>query len=158
VYPTGIKSYAYQYRTPQGVKRRYTICQIGELTPDQARKKAEELRHTVREGKDPLHQKQTLRHAETVGDLLDRYLASQDFADKAPSTQAINRGRIERHLRPLFGRRHAHLVTDGDIKRALADIRDGKTAADIKTAKGRARVRGGAGTAREAIALLRVVF
>ena len=113
VYATGVKSYVYQYRSPEGVKRRYTICRIGELTPDQARKKAEQLRHTVREGSDPLHEKQTLRHAETVGDLLDRYLASQDFADKAPSTQAINRGRIERHLRPLFGRRHAHLVTDG---------------------------------------------
>ena len=66
---------------------------------------------------------------------------------------------IERHFRPLLGKRHAHLLTDNDIRRALASIRDGKTSADIKTRKrGRARVKGGAGTARMSIDLLRVMF
>ena len=104
-------------------------------------------------------QKRVLLEAATVGDLLDAYLASESFKDKASSTQAIDRGRIERHLRPLLGKRHAHLLTENDIKRALAAIRDGKTSADIKTRKrGRARVKGGAGTARMAIDLLRVIF
>ena len=104
-------------------------------------------------------QKRALLEAATVGDLLDAYLASESFKDKALSTQSIDRGRIERHLRPLLGKRHAHLLTDNDIRRALAAIRDGKTAADIKTRKrGRARVKGGAGTARMAIDLLRVIF
>jgi hypothetical protein len=112
-----------------------------------------------RNGGDPLKDKRTLRQAKTVNDLLDEYLASPDFSEKAPSTQAIDRGRIERHLRPLFRKRHVHLLTDQDIKRGLIAIRDGKTAADIKTvSRGRARVRGGPGTARMAIELLRVVF
>jgi integrase len=94
-----------------------------------------------------------------LGDLLDAYLESEDFKDKAASTQSIDRGRIERHLRPLLGRKHAHLLTDNAIKRALAAIRDGRTATDIKTGKrGRARVRGGEGAARMAIALLRTIF
>jgi integrase len=159
VLPSGVKSYVFDYRTPEGIKHRITIGQHGAWTPDQARKKAEDFRQIVRNGGDPLGAKRALRQSETVGDLLDAYLASQDFADKAASTQAIDRGRIERHLRPIFGRRHAHLVTDHDVKRALAAIREGKTAADIKTGKrGRARVTGGAGTARMAIDLLRVVF
>jgi integrase len=157
--PTGVKSYVYQYRTPEGVKRRITIGQHGAWTAHQARRRAEELRQIVRSGDDPLKQKQDLRAAKTVGELLDGYLLSQDFLSKSPSTQGIDRGRIERHLRPLLGKRHAHLVTDQDVKAALNAIREGKTATDIKTkTRGRARVKGGAGTAREAIALLRVVF
>jgi len=159
VLPTGVKSYLFKYRTPEGIQRRVTIGQHGAWTPDQARKKAEGLRHAVRHGADPLGTKKMLRASKTVGDLLDEYLQSEDFKLKAPSTQSIDRGRIERHLRPLLGRRHAHLVSDEDVKRALAAICDGKTAADIKTGqRGRARVRGGAGTARMAIDLLRVIF
>jgi hypothetical protein len=156
---TGVKSYLFQYRTAEGRKRRITIGKHGAWTPDKARKKAEDYRQSVRNGGDPLGEKRALRESATVGDLLDEYLSSQDFADKAASTQAIDRGRIERHLRPLLGKRHAHLVAERDVKNALAAIRDGKTAADIKTGnRGRARVKGGAGAARMAIDLLRVVF
>ena len=159
VLPTGVKSYTFQYRTPEGRARRITIGKHGDWTPDQARRKAADYRELVRAGGDPAGQKRALLEAATVGDLLDAYLASESFKDKAASTQAIDRGRVERHLRPLLGKRHAHLLTENDIRRVLAAIRDGKTQADVKTVKrGRARVKGGAGTARMAIDLLRVVF
>jgi len=159
VLPTGVKSYIFNYRTPEGRDRRLTIGKHGEWTPDQARGKAADYREAVRNGDDPLGGKQALREALTVGDVLDTYLASEDFANKTPVTQAIDRGRIERHLKPLLGKRHAHLVTEQDIKRAFAAIRDGKTAVDVKTGKrGRARVRGGAGAARMAIIVLGVIF
>jgi integrase len=159
VLPTGIKSYIFNYRTPEGRERRITIGKHGTWTPAQARDKAEQYRQAIRTGGDPLGEKRLLAKAATVGDLLNAYLASETFRDKAPSTQAVDHGRIERHLRPLLGKRHAHLLTENDIRRALAAIRDGKTAADIKTRKrGRARVKGGAGTARMAIDLLRAIF
>jgi hypothetical protein len=118
VLPSGIKSYVYQYRTPEGIKRRITIGRHGSWTPDQARQKAEDHRQTVRSGGDPLGSKQALREALTVSDVLDAYLASEDFANKTPVTQSIDRGRIERHLRPLLGKKHAQLVTEKDILRA----------------------------------------
>ncbi len=159
VLPTGIKSYIYKYRTAEGQQRRITIGQHGALTPDQARKTAEDHREVVRGGGDPLGEKRALREAMTIGDILDAYLASEDFANKAASTQPIDRGRIERHLRPLLGRKHVHLVTENDVKRAFAAIRDGKTAVDVKTGtRGRARVRGGEGAAKMAIAVLKVIF
>ena len=121
VLPTGVRSYIYKYRTAEGRQRRATIGKHGQWTPDQARRKAEEYRQTVRAGGDPLAGRRALKQAPTVSDLLDAYLDSEAFKDKAASTQAIDRGRIERHLRPrLLGRRHSHLLTSNDIKRALS--------------------------------------
>jgi integrase len=159
VLPTGVKSYLYQYRTPEGRQRRITIGQHGSWTPTKAREKAEAHRDTVRAGGDPLGEKRATKEAPTVGDILDAYLVSESFKDKALSTQSIDRGRIERHLRPLLGKRHVHLLTDNGIRKAFADIRDGKTRSDIKTKKrGRAIVKGGQGAARMAVNLLRAAF
>ena len=159
VLPSDVKSYVFNYRTPEGRGRRATIGKHGSVTPDQARDKAEQLRLAGLAGRDPLGEKQERRTAPTVGDVLDAYLASERFAAKAPSTQAIDRGRIERHLRPLLDRTHVHTLTPGGVERAFAVIRDGRTATVGKTrARGKARVTGGEGTACEAIHLLRAVL
>ncbi len=155
VMPSGTKSYLYQYRTVEGRQRRATIGKHGEWTPTQARAKAEDYRQAVRAGSDPLADKRKLKEAPTVGEILDAYLESESFKDNAASTRAIDRGRVERHLRPLLGRKHAHSLGEDDIKRASNAIRDGKTATDVKTRKrGRARVTGGPGAARMCINLL----
>jgi integrase len=159
VMPSGIKSYFYQYRTAEGRQRRATIGKHGEWTPTEARKKAEDFREAVRGCRDPLAEKRALKEAPTVSEILDGYLRSESFKDKAPSTQVIDRGRIERHLRPLLGRKHAHSLSQEEIRRAFNAIRDGNTAKDVKTRKrGRARVTGGPGTARMSIDLLRTIF
>jgi integrase len=159
ILPSGVKSYLYQYRTREGKQRRATIGKHGEWTPTQARSKAENYRQVVQAAGDPLAAKSALKKASTVGHILDAYLESESFKDKAASTQSIDRGRIERHLRPLLGRRHVHLLTVEDIKKAFSAIRDGKTAIDIKTVKrGRARVKGGPGAARMSVDLLRAIF
>ncbi len=156
---TGQRSYIFQYRTREGRTRRATIGKHGAWTPELARRKAEEFRRAVREGRDPLEEKNRLRNAPTVTDLLDLYVQSERFLAKTDETRAIDRGRIERHLKPLLGRRHVHTLTMGEVERAFAAIRDGKTFLDIKTRKrGRARVRGGAGAARMCIRLLKAVF
>ena len=159
VQPTGVKGFCYQYRTPEGRRRRIHIGHYPEWQPDQARAKAEDYRQMIRAGGDPLGAKQALKESATISDVLDAYLASDDFTSNSPLTQRYDRGRIERHLRPLLGKRHAHLLTESDVKKAHAAIRDGKTAADIKTVKrGRAIVRGGEGAAREAIVRFGVIL
>jgi integrase len=159
VLPSGVKSYFFRYRTAEGVERRATIGKHGTLTPDEARHRAEEMRRLVSAGRDPLAEKDALRKSPTVASMLDFYAASDRFARKADKTQAIDRGRIERHLKPLLGRKHAHTLTPGDVERAFSAIRDGKTAVDVKTGpRGRARVTGGEGAARMTIALLRAAF
>ena len=159
VLPSGVKSYRFDYRTPEGLHRRITIGQHGPWTAEQARRKAEEYRQIVRDGGDPLGRKEALRAAPTVSDILDAYLASEDFANKAAITRSIDHGRIERHLRPLLGKKHAHLLTRQDITKAHAAIADGKTATDVRTrARGRAIVKGGPGAARMAVIVLGVIL
>ena len=159
VLPSGVKTYVFNFRTSEGRSRRATIGQHGSWTPDQARHRAAEYREAVRSGCDPLAEKAEARSAITVGEVLDAYLASQRFQDKAASTRSVDIGRIERHLRPLLGRAYVKALKTEDIRRALVAIRDGKTAATIKTGKrGLARVRGGESAARDTIALLRAIL
>lgn len=162
VLPSGVKSYLYNYRTPEGRERRITIGQHSDaLTPEIARTKAVKLAREIADGKDPLAEKQERRNARTVTELLDLYLESQPFKDKAKTTQVTDRGRIERHLKPLLGKRFVDQLTPEDVRKAHADIRDGKTAGIFKV-EGRpralARVTGGEVTAKDTIVLFRTVL
>ena len=159
VLPSGAKSFVYQFRTVEGRSRRATIGKVGTLTPEQARGIAEAMSRRVKGGGDPLADKAAAREALTVAALLDRYTASPRYAEKAKRTQKTGIGQIERHLKPLLGKRHASRLEEDDIRRTFAAIRDGKTAARIKTGPhGLARVTGGEGAARYACRLLRAAF
>jgi integrase len=146
VLPSGVKSYVFDYRTAEARKRRITIGKHGAWTVEQARKKAEDYRQLVRAGEDPLGAKQALRASLTVGDVFDAYLASPDFSEKTVVTQTNDRRRIESHLRPLIGKRHVHLLTEQDVKRAIADIRSRKHG------------RGGEGAAKMCLANLKSII
>jgi len=160
VFPTGVKSFVFQYRTNEGKTRRYTIGKLSELlTVDQAKKKAKDLHNDVFNGNDPMGHKQKRREALTIEELLTRYVASPAFAEKAETTKATDRGRIERHLMPLLGSKHADLLTSDDVRRAQVAIKDGKTAGRFKTvARGLAKVKGGAGTADKSVLILRAAY
>jgi integrase len=157
--PTGSKAFVFQFRTPEGRTRRATIGKTGSLTPEQARTLAEDMSRTVKGGGDPLADKAATRDALTVAALLDRYVASPRYREKAPTTQRTGIGQIERHLKPLLGKCHVARLQQDDIRTVFAAIRDGKTAARVKTGpRGLARVRGGEGAARYACRLLRAAF
>ena len=129
------------------------------MTSEQARKLAEGMAHTVRTGGDPLQDKLDARNALTVGRVLDLYMAVRSLRHEGGEHAGDRPGQIERHLRPLIGKRYVERLTQDDIKRAFSAIRDGETAATVKTGfRGLARVRGGEGAARYACRLLRAAF
>lgn len=106
VLPSGVKSYVFRYRTAEGRRRLATVGQHGgdgaggdgTWTADKARDAAAAMWEARRAGRDPLRDRRELRSAQSVGDLLDAYAESPRFKEKAATTQAIDRGRIARHL------------------------------------------------------------
>lgn len=158
----GRKTYVCQYRTPggrTGSSRRLAIGAHGSpWTVETARSEAKKLLGRAANGEDPAQEKQDLKKRFSVAELCHQYL-QHGCATKKASTLATDRGRIERHIKPLIGRKKVQDVTRADIKKFLQDIAQGKTAADVKTGKwGRAIVRGGEGTATRTVGLLGGIF
>lgn len=158
VTPAGNRIYVLQYRI-DGRLRRYTIGNDGApWSVMSARLEATRLLRQVAENRDPAQEKAAARSDLTIIELCDFYLAAGCHGKKA-STIATDRGRIERHIKPLLGRRRARTVTSADVERFLRDVTDGKTAADVKTGPhGRAIVTGGRGTALRTVGLLGSIF
>ena len=57
---------------------------------------------------------------------------AEGCATKKPGTVANDRSRIERHIKPLLGRKRGSEVTRGDVERLLRDVAEGKTKKDEK--------------------------
>jgi integrase len=161
-------AYILKYRTGAGRQRWHTIGRHGApWTPDTARTKAQELLGEVAKDRDPGADKRTRLRATSVADLCDIYLADalagrvlkRSGAAKKASTLVIDRGRIERHIKPLLGAQPVTAVTRLDVERFLHDIAEGKTKARIKTKfRGLARVKGGKAAANRCIGLLGAIF
>ncbi|MEL6859240.1 MAG: tyrosine-type recombinase/integrase [Pseudomonadota bacterium] len=158
----GRKSYVCKYRAGFGraaPTRRITIGAHGSpWTPDAARREAARILGLAAQGGDPARDKQTAKGVITVAELCERYLKA-GVAIKKLSTLKTDKGRIERHIKPLLGKKRIADVSRSDVSQFMQDIAAGKTAADIKTGKrGRAIVRGGKGTATRTVGLLGGIF
>ena len=162
-------AYILFYRTAEGRQRFQTIGRHGApWTPDTARDEARRILAEVAGGSDPAAAKKEKRHAKTVGDLCDLYLADAEAGRlltrqrgaKKLSTLATDKGRIEGHIRPLLGRRKVAAVTREDVEAFMHAVSEGKTAKRAKTEKKRgvSNVRGGAGTASRTVGLLGAIF
>lgn len=159
VMPSGVKSYVLQYRTAQGRRRRATLGAHGVLTTEQARAKARQWLLEISGGADPLATRSEVRQSLTVGEMLERYLASARFDGLAETTKRVDRGRVHRHLIPTLGKMDLKTLTAEDVRRSHGEIRDGKTAVMERTGtRGLARVRGGEGAARMAVRILRAAI
>jgi len=158
--PGDARTFILRYRNSHGVERKMRIGAWPTWGVAAARKEAERLvREEINIGRDPLALREAARAALTANQLLDLYVASARFASKAPATQAIDLGRIDRHLRPTLGRKIVIELSPDQVQRAAGEIASGKTKGKVKTRKhGLARVEGGQGTARKAIQLLRAAF
>jgi integrase len=162
-------SYVLYYRTGEGRQRWFTIGRHGApWTPETARDEAKRLLGDVAHKVDPAFEKRAKRNAKTVAELCDLYikdaesgrLVTRRRAPKKPSTLVTDRGRIERHIKPLIGRRTVGAVTREDIETFMHAVAEGKTAGKTKTKKkrGLANVRGGSGTASRTVGLLGAIF
>jgi site-specific recombinase XerD len=155
VKPSGAKSYVLKYRNRFGQQRKFHIARVGDITPEQARDKATKLRGRIADGKDPVNDRNSERNAVTVAQLCDEYLDAEKGRIKA-STLAMDKSRINRHVKPLLGSKAVAGLTPADMEKFLRDVMAGKSVkAAPKTAatEGMAkRPRGGIATGGSAVA------
>lgn len=172
VTPAGSKVYLFQYRMPEYKNAiRHTIGKHGDpWTADSARGEAEKFRGDVRRGDDPRAKRTKAIEAAksniAVAALCDEYIAAVPFIvlprkgrPKKASSIATDKSNIERHIKPLLGRRRIGSILRADVVRFQRDVAIGKTAVNIKMGpRGRAIVTGGKGTAARATAVLGAIF
>jgi integrase len=162
-------TYAVFYRTKEGRQRWHKIGRHGApWTTEKAREEAVRILGSVAHGADPAAVQRAGRRATTVSELCDSYLADAEAGrvltrskePKKASTLSVDKGRVERHIKPLLGGLSVASVTRDDLERFLHDVAEGRTAGKTKTAKkrGLARVTGGRTAATRAVGLLGAIF
>lgn len=166
VKPSGRKSYLYKYRSAEGTQRKVTIGSHGQITLEQARRLASAGLGRVAGGYDPSQERHDAKKAQTVSELCDQYMSDAESGrilfrgkPKSQNTLTIDKGRIERHIKPLLGNKRIEALDRNMVTDFMYDVRDGKTKASIKTGtRGLARVRGGIGTAKKSVSLLSAIY
>ncbi|HEY8594662.1 MAG TPA: site-specific integrase [Devosiaceae bacterium] len=121
VYPSGAKSWIFEYRPGEGgrqvAKKRITIGKASDFTPEQARKVADKLRASVKTGQDPQGDKTAQRKALTVAELADAFLRDHVGAKRKASTKAHYADVLNRLVVPKIGKMKAKDVTRADLAR-----------------------------------------
>ncbi|MEO1140491.1 MAG: site-specific integrase [Pseudomonadota bacterium] len=127
VHPTGRKTYVLKYRVGggrQGRRREPVIGQHGALTPDQARKVAQEWLRDVALGLDPAAEREASRKAPSIGDVLKRYLKEHAEPHKKPSSIRNDKRIIENTLIPEFGKLKIRDFSRQDIGKLHGKLKD----------------------------------
>jgi hypothetical protein len=162
ILPTGRKVFVAQVRVGR-TQRRVKIGAYGAFTPEQARKRAEEIIRAAADGRDPQREKRERADAIAVEQLCAQYLEAARAGlvttrfkrPKRASTIAIDEGRVTRHIVPLIGDVPVRDLKRSDVQRMADAIAAGKTSGTFKSKpRGRAVVTGGAGTAARVVELL----
>lgn len=127
VTPTGTKSYLFQYRLGgrAGKTRRFSIGKHGTLTPDRARKQAEELAALVRQGIDPQQQKQD--EGRRAVDLAFQGYVERFIDDclkvRWKASHKDGEALLRRYAVPVLGNKPLHQIERADIRAVLKPVR-----------------------------------
>jgi integrase len=161
----GTKSFVLQYRNAERRKRRLVLGRYGVMTLEEARSEARIKLGEVARGTDPADKKRAIRDGATVGQVCDWYLCEAEAGrilgrKRTPiksSTLAMDRSRIESHVRPLLGRRKVAALKLPDIEAMQHDIAVGKTARPRGEGRG-GTTQGGKGVAARSVSMLHSIF
>ena len=116
VMPSGRKSFVLQYRAGRR-SRRMVLGYVNVVTPEQARTMAIQHLAALRQGVDPLAERDGGRDAVTVKDLAARFDAEHIAVHLKPSTQKEYRRSLKKFILPFFGNRPIAEVSREEVAR-----------------------------------------
>ena len=114
--PSGRKSFVLQYRAGRR-SRRMVLGYVNVVTPEQARTMAIQHLAALRQGVDPLAERDGGRDAVTVKDLAARFDAEHIAVHLKPSTQKEYRRSLKKFILPFFGNRPIAEVSREEVAR-----------------------------------------
>lgn len=168
---SGTKTFIVRYRANGGGRkapRRFmTIGRFGNLTVDEARRKAKAVLGSAANGDDPAGDRQAQRREMLMSELIGLYENEGCFIQRGihqgqpmkPLTKKNTLARLRNHVVPLLGRKRVSEVSSTDVERFVRDVTAGKTNRDEKEGpRKRVIVRGGDGAARKVVRDLSAVF
>ena len=129
VTPRGARIYILKYRS-DGAQRWVTIGRHGDVTVEEARRKAVKLRGAIAGGEDPAGLRDRQAADPTVDQLADRYLEEHALPHKKPRSVEEDRRNLKLHVRPSLGGMTTGAVTRQDIMRLHHQLRATPTAAN----------------------------
>ncbi|MBU6356878.1 MAG: tyrosine-type recombinase/integrase [Rhodospirillales bacterium] len=161
---SGLKTFVLQYRDADDRTRRIKLGRFGAITVENARDLAKVKFGELAKGNDPAKRPDTRRKT-TVAALCDWYLGEakagrilgrRNRPIKA-STLAMDKSRIETHIKPLLGKTLVHTLKVADIERMQSDIVAGKTAKPRGGGRGGVTT-GGPGVAARTVSTLQSIL
>ena len=102
LYPSGRRTYAAQCRGPKGL-RRVTVGQHGEVSPDEARKRAAAIIDRIKAGRKPTPEVAEPVAKPTVADLAERYLQIHVAVQCKASSMKVYERLLRNQILPALG-------------------------------------------------------
>ena len=121
--PSGVITYGFQYRTPDGRRPWISLGLHGQVTAEQARTLAKKRAGEVANDRDPAADRKRNGNASTVNAVLDEYIERDVRARKLRSAHDIISS-FDRLVRPRIGARSIYDLRRSDIGELLDGIQD----------------------------------
>lgn len=125
VYPSGQKSFIFEYKSAEGGRtattKRVTLGKVGQITPQEARTAADKLRAETRLGSDPQALKRREREAVKFSDLVDTFLKQHVEPKRSAGTKAHYEDVLRRLVIPAIGTKRAKDITRHQIAKLHLD-------------------------------------
>ena len=123
VSPMGRKTFVVQYR--QGSRtRRISLGTFGNLTVEEARRKAKKILGAVAGGDDPAERIAQFRRTPTMADVCNKFLKEHVETRLKPSTQKEYRRNIELYILPKFRTFKVSEISKDDVAQAHFELAD----------------------------------
>jgi integrase len=97
--------------------RRMTLARVGQITPDQARTRAEKVLGKVAHGEDPAKENADDRKSETLNELAATFLTDHVEAKRKGTTAELYGIVLNKHVLPVLGDRKANKLTVADFSK-----------------------------------------